>query len=75
MQTRKPLTPTETRRRMLAQGLNPEACKNFMQESCRTFRSNFEIIRPLLSQKEANELELQILNGEIMLSIIRNACL
>lgn len=75
MKTSVILTAEETRARMEAQGLNPEMCREFLVESVTLQRANFETLRKILPPRQRNAMELRILNGEIMLSVVNNACL
>lgn len=75
MQTQNVNTAIETRERMIAQGMDPIECRDFLKNAVLQQRHNFESVRLMMSPKQRNAMELRILNGEIMLSCISNACL
>lgn len=75
MQTRKPHTPTETRQRMIDQGLIPERVRKILEGSVAIQHQNFMSLYPVLSKDDRIELELDLLQTELMLSIVRRACL
>jgi hypothetical protein len=75
MQSRIVVNPTETWDRMLSMGMDPFECRDFLSASVQQQRHNFEMCRKMLSPKQRNAMELRILNGEIMLSVVSNACL
>jgi hypothetical protein len=66
---------TAVRQRIISQGMNPEHCRDYVARTVKVDRDNFEIIRCMLSKEQAASYELEILNAEIMLSILNNACL
>lgn len=75
MQTRKPHTPTETRQRMIAQGLDPERIRRILEASATTQHQNFMTLYPLLSKEDRIDMEIDLMQTELALSIVRRACL
>lgn len=68
-------TPTETRIKMIEQGLDPEYTRLFLEEAIDSMEVNLELTRGIMSPTQIFKKEMAILNGKIVLSIVRNACL
>jgi hypothetical protein len=74
MQTRNVSTPTETRQRMIDQGLDPERVRKILEGSVNIQHQTFMSLYPVLTKEDRIEMELDLLQTELMLSIVSRAC-
>lgn len=75
MQSRIVVNSTETRERMIAKGLSPELCREFLKESVSMERSLFETLKPTLSEDQRQKRRLYVIQAELLLGIISDACI
>lgn len=64
----------KNRELMLEQGLSPELCVKFLEQTVELQRVNFEIIKSSLSEKDRDYILTLILQGELMLDVVRRSC-
>lgn len=63
----------ENRRRMLEQGLDPQAVLQYLEMTAELQRANFEIIKPVLSPADQDFIQYIMSQGELLLSIVRRS--
>lgn len=63
-------TPEEIREILLAQGLNPERYRKFLEVAVKTQHDNFIAVASLLPPEERIEMELNLMQGELSLAIV-----
>jgi hypothetical protein len=74
MQTRNIFKASEIRQRMIAQGLNPERTLRFLENAVQAEEETLNMVLKLMSKKQATSRRIDLLNGQILLSIFRDAC-
>jgi hypothetical protein len=75
MLTQLPTTATEARERMIARGLNPEICREFLRDSVSMERNLFETVKPMLTEEQRQARRLYVIQAELLLGVIGDACI
>lgn len=65
---------SETRHRMISQGINPERAKRILEGSLAQQKEAFENLSNVLTKDDRLDLELDIVQTELMLLIVGRAC-
>lgn len=67
-------SPQANRESMTEQGLNPELLCRYLERTNDLQRKNFDMIKSSLPEEDADNLQAEMLQGQLLLDIVRRSC-